>query len=233
MMEGITNPYLAMLIRLAEKEIPGFQVKFKNESWTSKVLGFLTWPFNKRYMQDFTTTRGKTVFFPSRKWMLDRQMVAAKVLAHELVHLWDRKHRNFITHECWYMFPQILALFSLLALFGGSWMHCLWFLCALLPLPAPGRMELEMRGYTMSMAMNYWRYDSIRPGTKEWVSKRFTGWEYYKMWPFKGDMIGHLREAEGWITMGLILDDRIFKKVHDVVRSIKDTSYLAKKRRKQ
>ncbi len=37
----------------------------------------------------------------------------------------------------------------------------------------------------MNIAINVWRYGSVVSGTLRWIEGHFTGWEYFKMWPFK------------------------------------------------
>ena len=69
-------------------------------------------------------------------------------------------------------------------------------LLALLPWPAQGRAKLELRGYTMNMAVNIWRHGSLREDTKVWIKEVFVGWAYYKMWPFKKEVDAWLDDSE-------------------------------------
>lgn len=182
--------------------IPNFAVRYKDECWSSKVIGALAWVFNRKYMTNYTTTRYPRVYFPSRKFVEDNPKNAVKILAHEFVHLWDRKQRG-LWFSLSYVLPQVLALFLLLipvvgAFFWPWWTTLLSALPAavcLLPLPAYWRMKWELRGYAMTMAMNLWRYGSVQEWTITWIVKEFTGWPYYKMWPFKVDMTKRVRKA--------------------------------------
>lgn len=206
--------------------IPNFEVRYKDESWSSKVIAVLVWLFNRNYMKSYTTTRYPRVYFPSRKYVTDSPKTAVKILAHEFVHLWDRKEKG-----AWFSFsyalPQLLTLFFLvvpvvLSFFCSWWVSLLGAVPALLcamPLPAYWRMKWECRGYTMSACMNLWRYDNISKSTIDWIIEQFTGWAYYKMWPFKHGM--HTRITQSIIDRAQDTKDlpfavmRTFVKEHE------------------
>lgn len=190
-------PSLDQAVRVVRDHIPGFGIRYKDESWSSKVIAVLVWIFNRRYLTAYTTTRYPRVYFPSRAWVKKNPRVATKVLLHEFVHLWDRKQER-IWHVFGYGFPQILFLFFLpvfivaLCIPGPAlkwWVTGIaggLALLSLVPWPAWFRRRAELRGYTMNMAINVWRYGSVVPGTVLWISKHFTGWEYYRMCWRKG-----------------------------------------------
>ena len=106
---------------------------------------------------------------------------AILVLAHEWVHLSDRK-RFGLLFDIGYLFPQCLAFLSLLAPFLSVW----WLLCLLflLPIPSPTRAWLEFRGYSMTMACKWWLTGNEI--NYYWIERQFVGQWYYFMWPFKG-----------------------------------------------
>jgi len=161
------------------REVPDFAVRYKDKSWSQRLLGLLSYPFNRKYMTDYITTLYPYVYFPGRP----AQSEDWKVLAHEYVHLYDMK-RHPLLFRLGYAFPQMLGIFSLGALFAflTPWaLLCLTFLLALAPWPSPGRTDAEMRGYAMSMAVNYWRYGYVSPVTLDWVTQQFIGWPYYRM----------------------------------------------------
>lgn len=91
------------------KVIPGFQVRFKDTSALQRVLGFLSYPFNPKYMTNYTTTLGKTVWFPSRTFYEAQPVSNFGVLAHELVHLHDER-RFGAALVLGIGFPQILTV---------------------------------------------------------------------------------------------------------------------------
>jgi hypothetical protein len=182
--ETMSKQLYEKTVAMCRDEIPGFEVRFKSESFTSKLIGILIYVFNREYMTRFTTTRYPRVYFPSREWLAKNYWAATKVLCHEFVHLYDRKRRGSLSFNLRYLSPQFLALGALGALGAFLWLPmllCLCFLGFALPWPAPGRVHIERRGYKMSMAINFWRHGSIKEDQLEWVQKHFVGWNYYKM----------------------------------------------------
>jgi len=175
---------LQVLIR---RRIPKFKIRYKDESRWQRFVGKLAF-FNRKYMTNFVTTSGPNVWYPSRKFIQESKIRAFKILAHEYVHMLDRK-KHPIVFEMVYAAPQWLMLFvflSLLAIwFSNWWLTALTSLIFLAPWPAFGRAILEIRGYGMSIAINIWRHGSVLDSTKENIENNFTGWNYYKMWPFK------------------------------------------------
>jgi hypothetical protein len=113
-----------------------------------------------------------------------------ELLAHELRHAIDNRKIGGALYVLGYLSPQIFAVLSLLSLlaiwFGLGWLGCLAFLLCILPIPSPGRMIIERRGYAMSNACDYWLWGDISsPAQIDWSTKQFTGSGYYFMWPFK------------------------------------------------
>lgn len=111
-------------------KIPGFQVKYKDQSWFMRVIAFLVYPFNPNFLTGYTTTIGKTVFFPSKTAYEANPWKSFSVLAHEFVHVWDGA-RHPVLFKASYLFPQILALIPLVAFalwaFPHSWLLALPF----------------------------------------------------------------------------------------------------------
>jgi hypothetical protein len=169
-------------------KVPGFKIRFKNESRWQKFLGKLLF-FDPGYMIDTVTTLGTTVWFPSREFLEKDRWVSFKILAHEYVHLLDRKERP-VLFELFYAFPHFLALFSLAAIaanfYSNLWLYALCTLVFLLPLPSFGRAQLEVRAYAMNLAINMWRHGYPKTESIEQKVGYFSSWQYYKMWPFKG-----------------------------------------------
>ena len=170
------------LVATIKARLPKFDVKYKDESLFQRFLGFIMF-FNRAYMTQYTTTMFGKVYFISRAWVEANPKQAWKILAHEYVHLLDDDdHPVMFTLS--YAFPQISALGALAAL-GAFWtpwaLVALVFLLALAPWGSKGRTKAEMRGYAMSMTVNYWRYGSISQGTKDHVMSSFWGPNYYYM----------------------------------------------------
>jgi len=65
-------------------ELQGVEIKYKDESLFMKALGLLL-SFNKTFMTSFTTTIGSTIYFPSRKWLAERNPeTTIAIVAHEV-----------------------------------------------------------------------------------------------------------------------------------------------------
>lgn len=95
------------------KIIPKFEVRFKNRSLAQKIVGFLSYPFNRDYMTKYTTTAYPYVYFPSEERYLT-QPSSLTTLAHEFVHLVDMgKHPFWMRFS--YGLPQVLCLLPLVA----------------------------------------------------------------------------------------------------------------------
>lgn len=107
------------------KDIPKFSVRFKDESPWMKVLGFLSYPFNPKFMTSFSTTLGSTVYFPTRAFYEQNVDRSVRVLTHEYMHLWDKKQHTLF--DLSYLFPQILGVIPLLVFGVLAWPHT-WLL---------------------------------------------------------------------------------------------------------
>lgn len=202
-----------------EKHVPGFQLSFKDESWSQCLLGRIVGLFNKEYMSSFTTTLGRTVYFPSRKFFESSADRSFTILSHEFVHLWDAKQRG-IWFGVSYLLPQVLAvpLFfaSLLGLFWSTW--TLLFLVAsgicLLPWPAKWRSDWESRGYTMTLAVTQWAVQSISVHQQESIAENFYGPNYYYMLRGKQKALDLIAARVAYIESKQIELDAPYRIVH-------------------
>lgn len=166
------------LVEYVQSQISGFQVISKKESRLMKLLSVILF-FNKRFMTGYITTLYPRVYVPSLPWIPEKPIGRISILAHEYVHMSDRKRLGWLFNVL-YLSPQIFASLSLLAVFNLWWLLALLFL---LPIPSPGRAWLEFRGYRMSMAVNWWL--THQEVNTVWVEQQFTGSGYYWMFPFK------------------------------------------------
>ena len=130
-------------------DIPKFEIVSKTTSFLMKVLSVILF-FNKSFMTSYISVIYPRMYVPKLPWKENDHYSAILVLAHEWVHLSDRK-RFGLLFDIGYLFPQCLAFLSLLAPFLSVW----WLLCLLflLPIPSPTRAWLEFRGYSMTMAL--------------------------------------------------------------------------------
>ena len=113
----------------------------------------------------------------------------------------------------------VLSLFALRALTGNLW-FLLFLLCLgfLAPIPAPWRMMYEVEAYATGFAAFHWVQGQECPSlSREEVNTRlsgyvgqFTGWSYYKMWPFKSAVEERLHEklqslvAHDWKSLPIV-----------------------------
>ena len=173
------------------------KIAFKNESKFMRMLSWLLF-FNKKFMTNYITVIGKTVYFPSREWLSKNRKSAAEVLCHEFVHISDEKNVGSFVFRLSYLFPQWLGLFAIAAIFAGPW--ALIFLFFLLPLPAPFRTFWELRGYAMTDAVFYSRYKQF--ADLDFLTKQFATSNYYFMWPFKKSLLAEIEKNRESIRLG-------------------------------
>lgn len=167
---------------------PEFQIKYKDESKLMKFIGKILF-FNKTFMTNFVTVIGDKIYFPSKKNYQDRYTNYPKslyaTLAHEYVHIHDDSRSKWFKYS--YLFPQVLASFSLLALLAfisPLFLISLLFLIFAIPFKSKGRTEAELRGYTMSLLIDRLNYN-VDPGANRrlpHIVNNFIGPAYYYMW---------------------------------------------------
>ena len=194
------------LENIIKERVPGFQIKFKDESPFMKFLGKIMF-FNKRFMTGYITTIGKTIYFPGRQEFEENRGGYFKTLCHEYVHVMDYVQRP-VRFILGYIFPQLLAVFSLGAILALINPWFLLFLLALLfaaPIPSPGRAESEFRGYGMSCKVRIWKGEIIDANLLKQYADTFTTSAYYFMWPFRKNVDKRLRE---YINTDACLRDR-------------------------
>lgn len=189
-------------IQLIEQEIP-IKVKFKDESAFMKLLSLVLKPLTKKFMTNFTTTIGYTVYFPNRDYLIKEENLALRILAHETVHLLDaKKWTNFI-FQVSYLFPQILVLGVFSYPFLEYWAFL--FLFFLAPIPSPTRFYWETRGYTMNIITHQSPSSIINS-----YLKYFTSQQYYFMYPCKKKV---KRKIEYWMDRINKKEDKILTKI--------------------
>ena len=166
-------------------EFPKFELVDKRHSTLMKVISKVLF-FNPNFMTKFITVIGNKVYVPSLPWKITNPYGAIEILCHEWVHMKDAKSMKFM-FKFLYLFPQILVVLAPLG-FWNPWFF-LFALC-ILPLPSLGRSEIELRGYTMSMAVRWWLFE--KEPNYEKYAKYFTSSAYYWMYPLKDSVIDDL-----------------------------------------
>lgn len=184
--------------------IPEYKIAFKTESLLMKVLGKILF-FNKSFMNNYTTTLGRTIYFTNRNYVKSHPVTTRVTLVHELVHVKDYEKYGPILFTLMYGAPQILAPLALVLLFVAPWWIALaWAALCLAPIPAYFRMRLEQKAYTFSLYclhkinMQGYKIDFDRQ-IANYVDN-FTTSDYYYMWPLFNDK--HFKEALSEIQAG-------------------------------
>jgi hypothetical protein len=195
---------------------PDFKLKFKDRDVLQRVIGKVVGLFNPGYMTRYVTTLGHTVYFPTEKGYLDRPLSSLTVLAHEYVHMWDYQQKGFL-FMLTYVLPQIIfvpffltyvALGCLFSFFGLPLLVLLAAVACLIPWPSSGRTHWELRGYTMSLAVEYWLTGrSISPDELVKVKKQFTSMAYYRMSWSDVEITKQLESSRNRILSGLEKDE--------------------------
>jgi len=189
-MGNVMNQFVSDMQQLA----PGMKIVIKHESRLMRFLNVILF-FTPDFMTRYCTTVGSTIYVPEA-WLEQHPYRLLPVLAHETQHIWDHR-RYHVAYLLGYFVPQLLALGSLLAVlavwFSNYWLWALTCLVFLAPLPAPGRMLIERRGYLMSLAVEYWM-GAADPMKNGWPVSAFVTAGYYFMWPFKKSLDRWFRE---------------------------------------
>lgn len=235
----IAEGFNKRIIEVIQEDFPEFHIAAKEDVWHQRLIGYLMfwmwrWPkdeetgkrkWSSLFMTNFTTTIGYGMFVSSINILTHRRYWWT--IAHEYIHIWDMRRLSSVPYSLFYLFPQFLPLFALFAI-GAFWVPSMkWFLVFLvfgLPWPSPGRMYLEWRGYTMSLACRYWDTGKISHDDLSYYIDHFTGADYYFMWPFRGHIAAKFQDSLHLITSGEILNDEIFRKVHDAYRNFEGST---------
>lgn len=191
-----------------------FKVVNKDQSLLMKLFTKLLF-FNN--FNQFATTIGYTCYLPNS---FNDNYDTLTVIAHEYQHAKDYNKLKLL-FPIIYLFPQLL--FLAVVLFPVIKFWSLIFLLFLIPIPAYGRMKLELRGYVMSLfayTMIY-RYLGIENISERQINlvnafeKHFTSSSYYFMWPF--GVRKYLILSLNKINSDSIFDDATFLEVKNAL----------------
>lgn len=199
------KPKISSIIRFLEAR--GVSFKEKKNTW----MKYHPDPnFNKRIV----TTIDNNIYLPDLNYYSTvNSNLILRTLAHEYVHVKDsQKHKLF---KLSYIFPQFLAVFSLLAVFSFlniNFLYCLLFLLFLGKLPSPFRLYWELRGYTMSLAVRYWTETDITEADIDRLAKILNGRTYW-MWIPEKFLRNLIKNQVDKIKSGEILNDPVFHEI--------------------
>lgn len=175
-------------LAVANKHFPKLKIKYKDKSIFMKLLSYVLF-FNKKFMTNYVTTIGNTIYYPSKEYINENEQRSIIILCHELMHL----KQYFFGFSFTYLLPQSLALFGLLGFANPYWFICLLFL---LPIPSITRFMYELEAYSITMYVQ--NKLGLKTNINNLVSK-FTGPDYYYMYPIKSEMEKQLIAAEKYI----------------------------------
>lgn len=166
----------------------GYTEKRKRSSVFMWILAVILYPFNRRFMADYTTTIFGRIYWPDNTEPAD----AWRTLWHECVH----RRQAIRVGEPWfslaYLFPVPVAVLALGAIFSP------WFLIALLglaPLPAPWRVMWEREAYTITAVCDALLGTDITTDRYlDYQVQHHTGWGYYKSSWWRSRVVRKVRE---------------------------------------
>jgi len=176
--------------KVVKPTTPEVKIYLKDDSKFMKLLNFFVGKFNKGFMTDYITTIGTNIYFPKAKLEAEDES-ATEILAHEWIHVRDEQRLKLL-FRLGYLFPQILAVFALLGLFGFLFKPMFFmflFLLFLAPLPAPFRMMFELKAFriTKLFCKHYYGITDLK-FVEDWVTELMTKNSYYYAWPFETDV---------------------------------------------
>ena len=179
----IDSAGLAAYIETLSCELPGFEIRYKDESPVQRGLAALLWPFNRRYLDGYTTVMFGRVYFPSRAWCAAVGPEAVyRVLRHEAVHLRDARR-----------WP---VLFPLSYVFGA-------------PAVLTARAVWEARAYAESLRVSMELDGDVSDAELERIATLFTGAEYLFMCPFPRFVRRRLRALRHQLREELASHDNV------------------------
>lgn len=184
-----------------------------------KILGVLVRPFIPNYAK-YVTTVGSIVYFPSRVYYETKPEQSLTTMAHEFVHVYDSQKSKVF--KLAYLFPQILVMLPILGLILMAWsttrpiaFSLLPGLLAIAPWPAPWRVEYELRGYGMTVAVMEWRKKTIPEGGLSVIVDQFVGPAYYYMSRNRAYIQRNLEATRQQATQGALSKIKPYSVVYD------------------
>ena len=147
-------------MNMKERFIYGVRVRLKSESRLMKVMNFFIARFNKRFMTNYWTTIGKTVYAP---YFFDKEIdnddshiLYKNLLEHEKVHIEDYKK-----YGPWFVLTYLFPPFGL----------------------AYGRWHWERKAYLPEILALHQKDSLLYARRLMQVAKSLSGSEYLWTWP--------------------------------------------------
>lgn len=184
---------------------------------SSKLMKAIGWLFgitkiSPEFMTNYITVIGDTVYYPDDMLNNPDSESMLRVIAHETMHVADSKRLSNPLFSFLYLFPQslaVLSLLSFLAFWKLSFLWCLLFLLCLAPIPAPFRYLFELRAYRVNVLFAR-KADKLTDEEMvtyyKWIEKQLCTSLYYWTWPFQNMVRKHLMDES-------VFDNEIYKRI--------------------
>lgn len=201
----------AKAVATVQSFVPQFKVIEKSKSSLHRLIAKIL--FFVPYMEQFWTTLGYTAAYPegaSTDW---------DTVYHEGRHSLQASQASRIVMGFLYLIPiSLLPIVIGLAITCGvifGWGILLYICLGLIvltlsPIPAYWRMKYELDAYTVSITLNYWTTNIT---TQHRYLQAFTGFNYYLMWPFAGNMTQRLNKAMESVVSKSVLSDPYYRAI--------------------
>lgn len=202
---------------------PKVKIRYKDSNhlpWYNRFCFWVATLINPAFMTRYVTVVGSTIYFPTEEFFKDDEERTFAVLAHEMVHVYDRAmHKWKWVFNLKYAFPQILSPLCLLGFLG--FLHpALFSLFALallaFPWPAPWRVKYERRGYAMTAFVLSLQHRQL---DRDHVIKQFNTRAYYWMSWSKSSTNRWLDDVEDDVRNRVLSDPlriEVFNVYHEV-----------------
>jgi hypothetical protein len=209
---------------VTKKHAPDAKIAPKESSRMMRVIGWLfkVLPISPTFMTEYITTINDTMNVPE-PMMAELDV---PVVGHETVHIVDNHTLGKVLYNFLYMFPQDLAVLSILSVLGiwyTSFLWCLLFLACLAPIPAPFRYWFELRGYRVQVLF-FQKKDKYTPEQMEsvytWIIEQLATKLYYWTWPFPEMIHGQISNTY-WQKKGIFKEIGNWIAVHRITTKIK------------
>lgn len=201
------------------------KIKNKSDSVVMKIISWMLFLINPKFMTHYITTIGNTIYLPTTTKEWPEEAIISTIV-HEFVHINDSYRDKLFTLK--YLFPQVLAPLFLIMLPFCWWLALILFVICLGPWPAPWRKEYELRAYKMSLVGFNAYFDGL--ASDEWVAKTlndlveiynmaFTGPAYWFMWAW--GVKAELKQAVHDIrTDDIFREDGIYAIGYDAIKNL-------------
>lgn len=151
---------LTTVILAIEEKFPQFAIHRKKDSWICKTIAFFIQFFNPDFMTQGSFAFMKKVYITETTeaylYTEKGRKGYCATLTHEFLHMLDQDRDGQAAYSMAYLFPQDLAVLALFAFGAFLWWPAIFFLLFLgflAPIGARWRLEYEVRGYAVGLAL--------------------------------------------------------------------------------